>query len=170
MRRKLAIFLVAFLPAVFAAAQDEPTPPVPQPAITQPGTVTVNYAGPGVTAPTLASSTLDISPPRKCNPYDGIVKLTAVIDENGMARTVNFQSGDERLTNVAIDILNAERFKPGSHNGAPAAVAIQGTIGMQTCSRPVKHADADEPDVLTLRAHPAIAISVLAKPSPPPAR
>jgi TonB family protein len=160
MRREFAVALWASLPVSFAAGQQ----PVPTPAIPQPVAPTVYYAGPGVIAPVLLSSTLSISSQRHCNPYDGVVKLSAVVDDNGMPHSVDFQSGDMRLANVAIGIIDEERFQPGTRNNLPAAVAIEATVGMQTCSRLAKSADDLESYEFTLRAHPMIAIGILAKP------
>jgi hypothetical protein len=166
MRREFAALLIAFLSAAFAKSQqlDSPTP---RPALVQPAKATVYYAGPGVTAPQLLSSSISISSPRNCSHYDGIAKLSAVVDDNGFPRNINFQSGDPRLTNVAIGILTEEQFKPGTHNGTQAATAIAATIGMQTCMRPIKNADDGEAYEYTLRSHPFTAIEILAPPSAP---
>jgi TonB family protein len=166
MRREFAAALSVFLTAALATAQ-QPDTPTPRPAITQSANVTVHYAGPGVTAPELLSSSILIYSPRHCNHYDGIANLSAVVDDNGLPRNINFQSGDPRLANVAIGILTEERFKPGTYNGAQAATAVAATIGMQTCMLPIKNADPGESDEYTLRSHPPIAIEILAPPSPP---
>jgi hypothetical protein len=166
MRRELAALLIASLPAAFATSQ-QPVSPTPRPALVQPAKANVYYAGPGVTAPQLLSSSISISSPRNCSHYDGIAKLSAVVDDNGLPRNINFQSGDPRLANVAIGIMIEERFMPGTRNGAQAATAIAATIGMQTCVRPLKNADVGDSYEYTLRSHPMIAIEFLAPPSPP---
>jgi hypothetical protein len=166
MRREFAALLIAFLPEAFATSQ-QPDSPTPRPALVQPANATVYYAGPGVTKPELLSSSISISSPRNCSHYDGIAKLSAVVDDNGLARNINFQSGDVRLANIAIGIMTEEQFKPGTHNGAQAATAIAATIGMQTCKRPIKNADDGESYEYTLRSHPFTAIEILAPPLAP---
>ena len=167
MRREIAAALLVFLPAALATGQ-QPETPTQRPAIVQPANVTVYYAGTGVTTPELLSSSISISSPRHCNPYDGIANLSAVVDDDGLPHNINFQSGDARLANVAIGIMTEERFKPGTHDGAQAATAIAVTIGIQTCMRPIKNADLGESYAYTLRSHPSIAIDILAPPSAPP--
>jgi hypothetical protein len=164
MRREFTALLIAFLPAAFAPSQQTDSP-TPRPALVQPAKANIYYAGPGVTAPQLLSSSISISPPSHCSHYDGIARLSAVVDDNGLARNINFQSGDARLANVAIGILTEEQFKPGTHNGAQAATAIEATIGMQTCMRPIKNSDDGESYEYALRSHPFTAIEILAPPS-----
>jgi TonB family protein len=160
LRREFACVLIAFLPAAFATSQQSDQP-IPRPAFAQPASVTVYYAGPGVTAPVLFPPTVSISLPRHCNHYDGMAKLSAIVDENGVPRNIDFQSSDARLGNFAIGVVADQRFKPGTHNGIPAPVAIDLTLGLQTCLLPTKSADGNEPYEMTLRSHPAIAIDVL---------
>jgi TonB family protein len=160
-RRELAFALVASLPATFAIGQ-QPAASTPQPAIAQPANVTVYYDGPGVTAPLLYPSAVSISLPKHCVQIDGVVKLSALVDENGLPRSIQtLQSDDARLSDFAIGFIAAQRFKAGTHNGVPAAVAIEATLGLQTCWQPTKGTDDGKTLGLTLRSHPAIAIETL---------
>ena len=81
MRREFAFALIALLSAAFAAAQ-QPAPPTPPPAAdSQSGAMTVYYAGPGVTAPSLLPIAFtDVSASGKCNNLDGTAVLSAFVD------------------------------------------------------------------------------------------
>jgi len=167
LRREFACVLLAFLPSALATSQ-QPDTPIPRPAIAQPANQAFHYAGPGVTAPVLFPPTISISAPRHCNQYDGMAKLSAIVDENGVPHNIDFRSSDARLGNFAIGVVADQRFKPGAYNGVPAPVAIDLTLGLQTCLLRTRSADDDEPYEMTLRSHPAIAIDVLAAPSAAP--
>jgi len=167
LRREFACVLIALLPAAFATSQ-QPDTPIPRPAIAQPANEAFHYAGPGVTAPVLFPPTISISVPRHCNQYDGMAKLSAIVDENGVPHNIDFRSSDARLGNFAIGVVADQRFKPGAYNGVPAPVAIDLTLGLQTCLLRTKSVDDDEPYEMTLRSHPSIAIDVLAAPSASP--
>jgi TonB family protein len=167
-RRQLAFALVASLPAAFAGGQ-ESTATTPHPAITQPASVTVHYAGPGVTAPSMFPPDVSISLPRHCVALDGVVKLSALVDENGVPRSIQaLHSDDARLDNFAIGLVAEQRFKPGTYNGAPAAVAIELTAALHTCALQAKKKTAQEDTMLTLSSHPFFRIAILNQPSASP--
>jgi TonB family protein len=174
MRREFACVLIAFLTSVLATSQ-QPDTPIPRPAIAQPANVTVYYAGPGVTSPVLFPPTISISVPRSCIELDGVVKLSVLVDENGVPRDVQaLQSDDARLSDFAVAFIAEQRFNPGRYNNSPAAVAIALTAALHTCALPMKKKFTQEGARLTLRSHPFIDVAVLAPPSalpiPPPPR
>jgi TonB family protein len=165
-RRALAF--VASLSATFAAGQ-EPAALTPKPAIAPPANVTIHYAGPGVTAPELYPAGVSISLPRHCVQIDGVVKLSAVVDENGIPRSIQtLHSDDARLGNFALEFVAAQRFKPGTYNGAQAAVAIAVTAALHTCAPPMKRKIAQDNATLTLSSHPFLGIDILTPPAGSP--
>ena len=168
MCREFTTALPLLLLAALAAGQ-QPGTPTPRPALAQPPSVTVYYAGPNVTAPELYPPTVSISVPRRCIDLDGVVKLSALVDENGVPRDIQtLQSDDARMNDFAAALLAEQRFKPGTYNNSPAAVAIAVTAALHTCLLPTKKKLAEENTLLSLRSHPFIKVTVLAPPSGPP--
>jgi TonB family protein len=168
MRREFAALLIAFLPVAFAASQ-QPDSPTPRPALAQPANANVYYAGPGVTAPVLYPSTVSISAPQHCVAVNGVVKLSALVDENGVPRDVlALQSDDARLNDFATSFVAAQRFKPGTHNDIPAAIKIAVTAALHTCALPAKKNTPQEDITLTLSSHPFLDIAILVAPSASP--
>lgn len=167
MRREFVHTLIALACATIAAGQ-EPATLTPKPALAQPANVTVHYAGPGMIAPVLFPPDVSISLPKKCIQLDGVVKLSAVVDENGVPRDVQtLYSDDARLGNFAIEFVAAQRFKPGTYNGAPAAVAIGLTAALHTCALSPTKKSTQENTALTLSSHPFLGIAVLGPASYP---
>jgi TonB family protein len=130
---------------------------------------TARYAGPGIAAPEILSPNFSVSLPKHCDDVDGVVRLSAVVDANGIAHDVKtLRSDDPRLSNLAIEIVSSQRFKAGTDNGAAVAVAIELTVGLHTCAQNAKTVDGDRKYDLGLRAHPFIVIAVASPPSIPP--
>ena len=168
MRREFAALLIAFLPAAFATSQ-RPDSPTPRPALVQPAKANVYYAGPGVTAPELYPSTISISAPRHCIALNGVVKLSALVDENGVPRDIlALQSDDARLNDFATAFVAEQRFKPGTYDDKPAGIKIAVTAALHTCALPAKKNTPQEDTTLTLSSHPFLDIAVLAAPSGSP--
>ncbi len=164
MRREFAVALPLLLLAARAAGQ-QPGMPTPRPALAQLPSVTVHYAGPGVTAPELYPPTVSIYVPRRCIDLDGVVKLSALVDENGVPRGIQtLQSDDARLNDFATELVAEQRFRPGTYNNSRAAVAIAVTAALHTCVLPAKKKLTEENTALTLRSHPFIEVTVLASP------
>ena len=167
-RREFAVALIALASCRFAAAQDSPAP-TPRPALPQPPSVTAHYAGPGVTAPVLIPPSISISLPRQCIHVDGVVSLSALVDENGLPRDIQvLHSDDARLSNFAIGLVAEQRFKPGTYNGAPAAVAIGLTAGLHTCAPLPKKKIPQDELALTMSSHPFLEIVILKRPPTSP--
>jgi TonB family protein len=102
-------------------------------------------------------------------PLDGAVTLSGVVDANGLPRDMkNLGSFEANLVKLALDLVAEEKFKPGTHDGISASVAVTIEIGLQTCAKRVK-GDAAEPYQVTLRSHPVQALSVRSEPAVAPA-
>lgn len=152
MRSQFALALSILLVAAHAAGQQSAAP-------------TVYYAGPGVTAPELLPSNLSLVSVRKCEPLDGVVTLSGVVDSDGFPRDIKTLSHYETdLDKLALSLVSADRFKPGTHDGVPAAVAITIEVGLQTCMKRVHGGHSNEANQPTLRTHPVQAIGVRPEP------
>lgn len=132
MRRKIGFALLALLAASLAAAQKLAPPPLPAAAQSAPSTA--YYAGPGVSAPELIPITLDNPVQGHCKKLDGTAVLSAIIDEKGIPHEVFFIKplGDD-LDKLALNVVETDRFKPGSHDGSPAAVVISAKVKLSGC-------------------------------------
>ena len=71
----------------------------------------------------------------RCKHLDGSVVLSAVIDAAGMPRDVDlFYRSGLALDEVASRLVKSERFRPGTFNGAPAAVAVEIELDLEACA------------------------------------
>jgi len=152
-------FLLAIVPLIVAgwlpAASQQNVPAVPAAVIVP-------------TAPVLLPFTQTISTPKRCAELDGVVKFAAVVDSAGLPHKVKtLEASDDRLIDFATEILEAQRFKPATANGLPTTVAVELTIGVHTCAQREKHPTDENFYQFTLRAHPLIALAVVAPPTAP---
>jgi TonB family protein len=123
--------------------------------------------GQGLTPPVLQSPTVAISTPKHCDELNGYVKFTATIDAIGVPRALKtLEASDWRLIGFATELIETQRFKPGVIDGSAAAVAVELTVGLHTCAQREKHPADNNLYRFTLRAHPVIAIAVVAPPAP----
>jgi TonB family protein len=135
------------------------------PASGQQESQAIRPAETGLTAPVLLPPALTVSTPKHCDGLDGIVKLSATIDPAGLPHELQvLDASDRRLIRFATELVEEQRFKPGTIDGSPTAVAIELTVGLHTCARPEKHPVGDNFYQFTLRAHPLIALSVKSLP------
>jgi TonB family protein len=114
--------------------QTGPSAPSPLPDA-QPAHVKVYAIGPGITAPELLPLNPTPIPTGKCkNKQDGIVILSVIVDATGQPRNlVFFHPVGTDLDKFALQIAAADRFKPGTSDGAPIAVAQLLDVIMQSC-------------------------------------
>lgn len=166
MRRELAFAVLAGLPIALAAAQ-QAAPPAPPPAASaQPSAQTVYYAGPGVTAPELLPVTVTDLAVGHCRKLDGTVILSAIVDATGVARSVSFLSplGNE-LDQEAIRLVMAERFKPGTRDRAPSAVAVAIKLDMKACLEEGTNDSGQTMFTVRLRSVPEQSLELAPSPS-----
>jgi TonB family protein len=155
MRREFAIALFAILPSALAAAQQAAPPTPPSPTAAPPAAQTVYYAGPGVTAPELLPVRITDLATEPCKHLDGIAELRAVVDATGIPRSVSmFDSAGNGLDLEALRLVNAERFKPGTHNGAPVDVGITTWLELKACIGEQKDDSDQTIDLIRLRSVP----------------
>ncbi len=168
MRRSLQLALCAILPAALLTAQQAIPPTQPPAANAQPAAQTVYYAGPGVTAPELLPISITDFATGRCKHLDGSVVLSAVIDAAGMPRDVDlFYRSGLALDEVASRLVKSERFRPGTFNGAPAAVAVEIELDLEACVFG-EHKDESGNRVasISLRSFPNHLIEIAPKPLP----
>jgi len=123
-------------------------------------------AGAEITAPILLPSAPTVSTPKHCDELDGIVKFAATVDTAGIPHELKeIEASDRRLVDFATELAEAQHFKPATLDGSPTTVFIELTVGLHTCAQREK--DPADPDFyrLSLRAHPLMAIAVVAHPA-----
>jgi predicted HicB family RNase H-like nuclease len=136
------------------------------PAGGQQNTLAIRPPGAGLTAPTLLSPTVTVSTPKHCDEFNGVVKFGATIDAVGLPHALKtLEASDRRLVGFATELVEAQRFKPGVIDGSATAVAVELTVGLHTCAQRGKHPTDDNFYQFTLRAHPLIALAVVAPPA-----
>ena len=65
---------------------------------------------------------------------DGKVVLSVIVDAKGNPRNLMFtQTFDADLDKLAYQIVSADRFKPGTKDGTPVAIAQSVEVDMQAC-------------------------------------
>ena len=154
MRREIGFALLALLAASFAAAQ-QAAPPTPPVANDQPVTLTAYYAGPGVSAPELIPITLNDLFTGHCKKLDGTAVLSAIIDAKGTPHDVFFiQPIGNDLDKLALAVVETDRFKPGSHDGSPAAVVISAKVKLSGCIEQENNETGQKSFMLRLRSVP----------------
>lgn len=156
MRRECTLVLLA-MTAGLARGQNHVTLPT---AVAPAAPPTVFYAGPDVTAPELLPATLPVYNGQPCIQTGATVLVSAVVDAAGVPREIKaIRAGTAEIDKVATDVVAADRFKPGAHNGAPADVAISVEVNMQDCLIPKK---GEAPD-FKLQSQPEQEIALLAQ-------
>lgn len=139
-------------------------PPVPD---AQPARVKVFAVGPGVTAPEL----LALGPPPayagKCKKkMNGAAVLSVLVDATGRPRNIMFLRplGND-LDKFALLIADADRFKPGTHDGVPVVVGQSMEVNMQACVEQLKNDAGKKIYVLRLRSSPVQTLGSLPQPA-----
>jgi TonB family protein len=126
--------LIAFLPAwAYAYAPHSPV----FPAQNDDGTARVDVysSGPDVTLPLLRPPSQSASPAGKChNKQDARIRLSLIVDSQGRAHNIIFERpAGNPLDELALRLLDNDRFLPGTYQGAPSAVAVEAEVHMQAC-------------------------------------
>jgi len=136
------------------------------PAVGQQNAQAISSTSAVLTTPVLLTPNVTVSTPKHCDELDGVVKLAAVIDAVGHPQALKtLEASDRRLVGFATELVQAQRFKPGTIDGSATAVAVELTVGLHTCTEREKHPTGDNFYRFTLRAHPLIALAVVAPPA-----
>lgn len=160
LRRDFAVALCVILPTALAAAQQIAPPALPlassaSPTAAQPAEQMVYYAGPGVAAPELLPVTVTDLATGHCKKLDGTVILSVIVDANGVPRNVYFlrARGDD-LDRMALNLVTTERFRPGTHNGAPSATVDSIEVNLEACIEDEKNEAGLKVRALRLKSVP----------------
>jgi TonB family protein len=149
----------------FSGGQQPSPSALPKPD-SQLARVKVYTVGPEVTAPQLLPlNVTDISTEKCKKKMDGKVVLSVLVDEKGQPRNLMFLHplGTD-LDKFALQIAAAERFKPGTHDGAPVAVAQSVELNMQACVEDKKNDAGKKIYWLRLRSQPVQKFGALPQP------
>ena len=165
MRALWFIALFAVLGASFSSGQ-QAAPSVPPKSDSQPARVKVYTVGPGVIAPVLYPLNVTNISAGKCKKkVDGKVVFSVLVDETGMPRNIMFlQPRGWELDKLALQIVVADRFKPGTLDGIPVVVGQSVVLDLQTCVDEKKDNAGNKIDQLRLRSQPVQNLSALPKP------
>jgi TonB family protein len=144
-----------------SSAQSSPTD-------AQSAKVKVYAAGSDVTAPELLPANLPPIPDEKCKKRqetDGTVMLSVIVDAAGHPRNLMFfHPVGTDLDKLALQIAAADRFKPGTSNGAPVAIAQLLYVIMQACVEQKKDDTGNKTYSLRLMSEPKQKLEVLPEP------
>jgi protein TonB len=146
------------LGAVFACAQDAPqpnsAPTEPQPAGL--AFTPVYNVGAGVRPPELIPLEVTFDPAEMCSSkVKGRVVLSFIIDSNGVAQDLGFQTATGTdLDGVAHKLVEADRFKPAMRGGVPVAVSEQAELWLEACNDQVNDSNGKKRASMKLIAQP----------------
>jgi TonB family protein len=160
MHREFVFALFAILTTAFATGQQTisstPPPTGSAPTIAStPGEQTAYYAGPGVTAPELLPVTVTDLATGHCKKLDGMVTFSVIVDATGIPRDVSFlRPTGTALDQEALRLVTAERFKPGTHNGALAATINSIDVNLKACTEDGKNEAGEKVQTLRLKSAP----------------
>lgn len=130
-----------------------------------PAAPTVYYDVPGVIAPVWLQPPFGASSSKHCTQLNGTVWLKAIIDAGGVPREIHsYKTRGDDLNSFAIGLVAAQRFKPGTYNGASVPVAVVITTELRVCARHAKNGGEIDPSDVSLIMVPSIAIGILAPP------
>jgi TonB family protein len=168
MRALWVVALFVVLGAGFSGGQQASPSAGSKQADAQPARVKIYSAGPGVTAPELLPVNQPPIPDEKCKKkqrVDGKVVLSLLVDETGKPRNIMFlQPVGSDLDEFALRLAIGDRFKPGTHDGAPVVVAQSAEVDMHACAEE-KTDDAGKKSYwLQLRSQPVQTFGALPEP------
>jgi TonB family protein len=121
-----------------------------------PAPVKIYAVGKDGTAPELLPPSQTSAVIDKCKKRAaGKVTLAVVIDEKGKPSELTYLHPlGTVLDQVAFDTVAADRFKPGTHDGATAAVAESVEVSLQGCIEKAKDSEGKTAYQLRLRSQP----------------
>ncbi len=165
MRALWFIAIIVGLGASFSAGQQPLTAALSKPD-SQPARVKVYTVGPDVTAPELLTlNVTDISTGKCKKKMDGKVMFSVLVDETGRPRNIMFlHPMGTGLDKLALQIAAVDRFKPGTHDGAPVVVAQPVEVDLQACVDEINNEAGTKTRKLRLRSQPVQNLSVLPQP------
>jgi len=155
MRREWLCALLPLLAGSFAITQQAASPTPSSAPNPQPTPAVAYYAGPGVTAPELLPFAGAIAPIPNCRQLDGTAVLSAIVDANGITSEIYLlRPIGTDLDFIALKVAAADRFKPGTHDGSPAAVVVSIKIKLASCLEETRNESGQKDYNLNLRSLP----------------
>jgi TonB family protein len=126
----------------------------------------VHYAGDGVVAPVLLTGSFFVTPPKSCRrKISGTAKVFLVVNSKGISIESFFVHpvGND-LDKMVLNVVNMDRFQPGTLNGTPVAAAITDEVKMQTCLAEQKDSSGQKDYSLQPRSLPEQKIALQTSP------
>ncbi len=157
--------LVALATSFASSQQTIPSEPSPL-ADAQPARVIVYAVGPGVMAPELLPLNLPPISAEKCKmKADGNVVLSLLVDATGRPRNLTFlQPLGTDLDKLALQIVDADRFRPGTRDGTPVVVGQALEVDLQACVEQTRNKAGEKKFLLQLRSQPLQKLEALPQP------
>ncbi|HME59198.1 MAG TPA: energy transducer TonB [Terracidiphilus sp.] len=156
MRSIWFVALIVGLGIGFSAGQQtSPSAPPPMPD-TLPAKVMVYTMGPGVTAPELLPVTQTPIPNEKCKKkVKSMIPISLYVDAEGVPRDLNLLYPKElKLDEMALKIVAADWFKPGTYKGLPVPVAETVVVTLYACMAEKKDSSGQQTDQVRLWSLP----------------
>jgi TonB family protein len=165
MRRRFLAALVVILPSVISPAQQNDASTLFKPSRVQPAPITYYYAALDVTSPVLMPSNPLPVFTGKCKKQDDAVEFEVIVDEKGKPRDISYSRGlVSDPDKLALQIVAADRFIPGTHSGEPAAVAMSVRVSLSGCIETVKDGTGHKSELFHLKSQPAQEIEAVTRP------
>lgn len=166
MRRVFAGVLFVLVTVGFAAGQQIDLSNPQQAVSTQTAREVAYYAGPGVVAPEVVPFTLNQLATGHCKKLDGAAVFSAAIDATGTPRNIYFLRpiGND-LDKIALNLIDAERFKPGTHDGAPSGTVVSIKVNLEACIEKEKNEIGQKVAMIRLRSIPDQKVELQQPPS-----
>ncbi len=139
MQKSWFLFSITFVLATASAQQSLPAASIPQLNLQSPENVKLMNGVPDLTEPSLLSLHFDTPPKAECRgqKQNGNVAFSLVVDGVGRPRNIVFKHvlGND-VDSIAIQIAEADHFRPAMVAGTPGAVEGILEIRLQTCTEP----------------------------------
>jgi TonB family protein len=165
MRERFAAISLMLVAAYAMAQPQQPAPTAPAAATPTSMTVKKHY----LTAPELLSVNGTFSAPDHCKKLDGEEELLIAVDLTGSARTIKFLKPlANDLDAMALHVVELDKFKPGTVDGAPGVATVADHMKLQACRMEKKDENGQKQKYLELRSAPEQAFELVEPPNGAP--
>ena len=165
MRRGFLVALIAILVASTLLGQENSAPGLSEAPRVQPSRSVYHSVDPGVTPPQLLPSEPLPVFTGKCKKQDDSVEFVATVNERGEPRDIIYSRGlVTDADRLALQIVTADRFTPGTHAGEPAAVVISITVSLKGCIETITDESGHKSELFHLRFQPTQQLAAIMRP------
>lgn len=165
MRREFLAALIVMLATSISLGEQNDVPASSKPAQAQSGPSTYYFVGPGVTSPELIPSNPLPVFAGKCKKQDDEVDFVVIVDETGEPRNITYSRGlVAESDKLALKLVTADRFVPGTRYGERAAVEIAVKVILKGCLESVKDESNHRSELFHLRSQPAQVLTAITQP------